>query len=147
VTSYRYKDGCLLGCFCAFSNLTDVSEVLTASIILVMTTQRNIPYGSHLHTRRSEILKSHKGRHPPLQNLFLNGILRSGAVALNLFASTSTTTVVLFAREHSLKCLLDVPNIKQFINMLKSTIRYQKSDVVLAHTWLITLGLVETEIT
>jgi hypothetical protein len=28
----------------------------TASIIMVMTTQRNIPHDSHLHTRRREIL-------------------------------------------------------------------------------------------
>jgi hypothetical protein len=41
--------------------MTDVSEVLTASIIRAMSsTRRNIPEDSHLHTRRCENLKYHK---------------------------------------------------------------------------------------
>jgi hypothetical protein len=41
---------------CGLVKLTDVSEVLTASII---TTRGNIPEDSHVHTRRRENLKSH----------------------------------------------------------------------------------------
>jgi hypothetical protein len=60
-----------------WQKFTDVSEVLTASIIRAIartmevvntsetsvkfyqTTRRDIPEGSHLHTRRRENLKSH----------------------------------------------------------------------------------------
>jgi hypothetical protein len=44
----EYEDGCLLG-FVVWL-VTDVSEVLAASIIIYRTTLRNNPEGGHLHT-------------------------------------------------------------------------------------------------
>jgi hypothetical protein len=61
-TSCDFEDGSLLGC-CAvvvWQKFTDVSEVLTASIIraIYQTTRRNSPEDSHLHTHSRENLKS-----------------------------------------------------------------------------------------
>jgi hypothetical protein len=64
--------------------------------------------------------------------------LESRSGVLHLITSTSTTMVVFFPANTGIKYIVE--NTKQFISMLKSTILYQKSTIILVSTTLRTPG-------